>query len=64
MDDLTIIKHPEGRKNILFSVPHEISREEAIDLQMKAGYHPAGYSFYDFSVSDGISTWKCWDCCD
>ncbi len=64
MDDLTIVRHHRGEKNILFSVPREVSEEEAIELQIKAGYHPAGYSFNSFSVLNGTSTWKCWDCCD
>jgi len=47
-----------------FSVDKEISEKEAIELQMKLGYHPAGYGFYSFNVVDGKTYWKCSHSCD
>ena len=49
---------------IEFSIAREVTREEALELQMSLAYHPAGYSFYDYKVEDGKTTWKCFRSCD
>ena len=56
-------KHGGGRMH-LFSVPGPISKEEACELQMQLGYHPAGYGFYAFDSTITMTTWKCGDSCD
>ncbi len=44
---------------ITFNYPGNISENEALELQKNAGYHPAGYDFYSFMVSNNKSTWLC-----
>ena len=53
----------EGTWN-MFAVPHIISKDHAIKLQMELGYHPGGYGFYSFKVENNKTTWQCANSCD
>lgn len=48
----------------LFSVPYLISRDDALRLQLQAGYNPQGYGFYAFTPTKEKTTWKCGNSCD
>lgn len=63
MDLSTVTMIREGRM-FKFSIDKKISREEALELQLKMNYHPAGYGFYAFTQCDCKTTWKCGDSCD
>ena len=45
-----------------------IKQDDAMREQLRAGYHPAGYGFYDFVCSGSgdlwTATWECQDHCD
>jgi hypothetical protein len=45
-----------------------ISSDEAEELQLKEGWHPLGYGFYNFhtDIKDGkyLASWKCSLSCD
>lgn len=45
---------------INFVSNEELSENEALEAQMKAGYHPGGYGFYSFKGK----TWACATSCD
>jgi hypothetical protein len=45
---------------IHFKSDQKLTEEEAIEAQIKFGYHPAGYGFYSFKGD----TWSCADNCD
>lgn len=48
-----------------WSYPSLISEDEAMRIQAKNGYHPAGYGFFGFQHNeDGSTSWKCWDNCE
>jgi hypothetical protein len=63
-DDVQISWNHGGGRMHLFSVSGSISKEEACELQMQLGYHPAGYGFYAFDPTITLTTWKCSDSCD
>lgn len=63
-DDVSVDLRVDGGFMHKFSVPWGISKEQAIDLQLKLGYHPAGYGFYSFKTSCKETTWKCGSSCD
>ena len=50
--------------NIYFKYVGDITEDGAAALQMKAGYHPAGYGFYSFACINGIARWNCSNSCD
>jgi hypothetical protein len=45
---------------INFKSDQKLTEEEAIEAQIKSGYHPAGYGFYSFKGD----TWSCATSCD
>ena len=47
-----------------FSTVFQITQEEAAELQMQLGYHPAGYGLYGFKVTEDGTEWKCATSCD
>ena len=47
-------------RSIVFTSNRNLLRDEARTIQEHLGFHPAGYSFYDYEVN----TWKCWSSCD
>ena len=50
----------DGGDGILhFEYAGLISREDASILQSVAGYHPLGYGFFAYNMSDGITKWRC-----
>ena len=51
-------------RNIEFTANRSISKERAIEEQIALGYNPAGYSFYDYKVVKGETSWKCFGSCD
>ena len=53
-----------GEMSIYFEFNGVLTEDEAAELQMEYGKHPAGYGFYGFKVEDGISTWHCSRSCD
>jgi len=61
MDKVKIVY---GERDHTFSIDKEITESEAIEMQIQAGYHPAGYGFYKFKSENGISTWMCGSSCD
>lgn len=62
VDDVTLKKHQGNWHE--FSVPFDISRDKAAELQGNLGYHPAGYGLYDFNPTPKLTTWKCSNSCD
>ena len=44
--------------------PGRMTRDEAVAVQLKLGYHPAGYSFCSFESKDGETKWQCYHSCD
>jgi len=67
LDKSTTIKDVKVERKgrlIYFSVPHQISSSQALDLQADLGYIAAGYGFYGFKDSVKETTWFCGDSCD
>jgi hypothetical protein len=60
-DNLTITHECTA---IAFTYIKIITKEEAIEIQSNAGYHPAGYGFYNFKHIDGNTKWYCFKSCD
>ena len=60
----TDLKRIRNSRMFEFTFPQEITEHEAMELQINAGYHPAGYGFYAFKATSTESTWKCGDSCD
>lgn len=50
--------------NIFFKYVGSITEDGAMTLQERAGYHPAGYGFYDFTYINGIARWNCSNSCN
>ena len=50
--------------NIYFKYVGNMTEDGAMKLQMRAGYHPAGYGFYEFTCINGIARWNCDNNCD
>ena len=57
--------------SMYFSYDGELTKGEAMNLQEDYGYHPAGYGFYSFVVTqistlggDVVTTWECQRSCD
>ena len=57
--------------SIHFTYHGVITEGEAMNLQEDYGYHPAGYGFYGFEVTqistlegDVVTTWECQRSCD
>ena len=50
--------------SIHFTYHGVVSEGEAMNLQEEYGYHPAGYGFYGYTVTDGVTTWNCQRSCD
>ena len=60
-----------GGNSIEFTYHGVITEGEAMNLQEEYGYHPAGYGFYGFEVTqistlegDVVTTWECQRSCD
>ena len=54
-----------------FSFDGILTEDEAMNLQEEYGYHPAGYGFSNFNVTqistlegDVVTTWECQRSCD
>ena len=58
----TVEKDYPGR--IWFKYVGSITEDGAMVLQERAGYHPAGYGFYNFAYINGIARWNCSNSCD
>ena len=50
--------------NIYFKYVGNMTEDGAMKLQIRAGYHPAGYGFYEFACINGIARWNCSNNCD
>ena len=50
--------------NIYFKYVGNITEDGAMQLQAKAGYHPAGYGFYGFVRINNVARWNCSNSCD
>ena len=57
--------------SMYFTFNGVLTEGEAMNLQEEAGYHPAGYGFYNFRVVtldpneiDGVTSWECQRSCD
>ena len=50
--------------SIYFKYVGNITEDGAMQLQAKAGYHPAGYGFYGFVRIKNIARWNCNNSCD
>tara|TARA_E500000331_G_C16935301_1_gene573798 strand:- start:398 stop:625 length:228 start_codon:yes stop_codon:yes gene_type:complete len=57
--------------SINFEYDGVLTEGEAMNLQEDFGYHPAGYGFYGFEVTqistlkeDVVTNWKCQRSCD
>jgi hypothetical protein len=57
--------------SMYFTFDGELTEGEAMNLQEEYGYHPAGYGFYNFIVTqistlegDVVTTWECQRSCD
>jgi hypothetical protein len=42
----------------------ELNAIQAQQKQLEASYHPAGYGFSGYKVSNGVTTWSCSNSCD
>lgn len=47
-----------------FSSPKVMTKEQAVAVQTELGYHPAGYSFADYSTCANGTRWMCYHSCD
>jgi hypothetical protein len=61
--DPKLTRHSD-RYLIFWRYDGELSSQEASQKQEEAGYHPAGYGFYGYKFSKGITTWTCGSSCD
>ena len=50
--------------SIYFKYVGNITEDGAMQLQAKAGYHPAGYGFYGFACINHVARWNCSNSCD
>ena len=50
--------------SIYFKYVGDITEDGAMKLQERAGYHPAGYGFYEFACIENIARWCCHNSCD
>ena len=50
--------------SIDFKYVGNITEDGAIRLQQRAGYHPAGYGFYEFVCINNTARWWCANSCD
>ncbi len=65
VNKLSMFKVGDGRFGYLqFEYRGILSKEEAAQMQMKRGYHPAGYDFFAHNVVDRTTTWRCSVTCD
>ena len=61
---ITITRQLKQSNNWFFT-NRIITRDEALIIQGKMNYHPAGYGLYDFKVdNDNGTSWKCSNSCD
>lgn len=58
-DDVQTYWNVDKSRMHKFFVPFAITEEEACELQMQLGYHPAGYGFYRFETAENATTWLC-----
>lgn len=61
---VTMLSHHNGSSMHKFTVDQSITEDQACEIQMKMGYHPAGYGFYAFESNVKETSWKCGDSCD
>lgn len=52
------------RSYYLFTVLESVTEAEAMIIQSKLGFAPAGYNFYDYKLNENGASWKCWLSCD
>ena len=66
LDNLTVSTNGGNgvTNSIHFTYHGVVSEGEAMNLQEDYGYHPAGYGFYGYTVTDGVTTWNCQRSCD
>lgn len=50
----------EERVHFTVASDKPLSREQALDIQSRAGYNPAKHGFFRLSHSGGRSTWSCY----
>jgi len=48
---------------IFFESKVELTQKEAMKVQTMKGKNPLGYSFMDYKVENGTTTWSCWRSC-
>ena len=53
-----------GEMSIYFEFNGVLTEDEAAELQMEYGKHPAGYGFYGHKVEGDVTTWNCSRSCD
>lgn len=62
--DQNKLEKVRSNKMFDFSYPEKITEKEARELQLNAGYDPAGYGFYLFKTTDMETTWVCATSCE
>ena len=50
--------------SIHFKYVGYITEDDAMKLQERTGYHPAGYGFYGFAYINNVARWNCSNSCD
>jgi hypothetical protein len=64
MPDQSKLKISRDPKCITFHYPAKLTEKEAVELQINAGFHPAGYGMDGFRAIDTLSSWSCYASCD
>tara|TARA_Y100001938_G_scaffold150542_1_gene241965 strand:+ start:1600 stop:1794 length:195 start_codon:yes stop_codon:yes gene_type:complete len=64
MEKKLLYKKDYLNNNIHYEYVGEITEDGAMLLQEKAGYHPAGYGFYQFTHINGVARWVSSNNCD
>jgi len=62
--DLKLVTKERKSRMFEFTYPGPLTEQEACEIQMQLGYHPAGYGFYGFKSTPLLTQWSCGDSCD
>jgi hypothetical protein len=58
------VKRERQDRRFRFTVPYQISKEQAISLQEEMGYAGCAYGFFGFENSPNMTVWYCSDSSD
>lgn len=53
-----------NRSTIDWTVDEIITEKQAKEIQTNDGYHPNGYSFFNFKINTYSTTWSCYNSCE